>query len=183
MVVSVVHKNRKTKKYSHKFYQETKQNSTNHQNIMSSNSSVATSSTASLSTEATNNNNTIHNKKTIFLGIAPATTVSQLFGYLIDQDKSYTKTIRDIRIPTDKEGNSRCFAFITFHWHEDAVKAMEDLEGRPLDGLILHPRWATQTSKNHKRNGKKNSHHKRRHNRRQQQNNQKSNKGQKVSKT
>ena len=50
--------------------------------------------------------------------------------------------VNAIDIPKNESGNSRGFAFVTFRWHEDAVAAMEELEGSVLDSLILHPRWA-----------------------------------------
>jgi RNA recognition motif-containing protein len=52
--------------------------------------------------------------------------------------------VRSVHIPKDKETQySRGFAFVTFQRHEHAVAAMENWENRSLDGLILHPRWAT----------------------------------------
>lgn len=43
----------------------------------------------------------------------------------------------------NKDGQSRGFAFARFQWHEDDQKALECIEWTVLDGLILHPQWAT----------------------------------------
>ena len=125
---------------------------------MSLDSSFSTISTASLSTQAApnfrNNGQNKNKNRKIFLGVAPATTELQLFA--IAQEYG---SVRDVRIPKDQEGRSRCFAFITFQWHEDAEMAMNELNGSALDGLILCPRWAEPKKGQNNNNSNNNGSH------------------------
>lgn len=89
--------------------------------------------------------------KKLFLGVSSCTTEHQLYLLAVPFGP-----IRSIHIPKDKETqNSRGFAFVTFQRHEHAVAAMEDWENRPLEGLILHPRWATAKTSQPKRETRK----------------------------
>ena len=111
---------------------------------MSSNQSIATSTTASLSTsQGGQQPQRRQHQKTIFLGVAPSTTEVALH---ILMEREYGP-IQMVRIPLDQDRKSRGFAFITFQYYEHAVAAIEGLDGVPLDGLILHPQWATPRRK------------------------------------
>jgi RNA recognition motif-containing protein len=69
-----------------------------------------------------------------------------------------------VYIPKNSKGQSKGMAFVGFRWHEDAAFTLQDLDGSVLDGMVLHPQWATPrkrsckegtTSKQRKKAGKK----------------------------
>lgn len=103
---------------------------------MSSNKSVSTETTASVSVASTRSINKYPKK--IFLYISPSTDDFSLWQLL----ESYGE-VQYVNILLDKEGYSRGMAFAGFRWHEDAARALDELDGSAMDGMILHPRWAT----------------------------------------
>jgi len=120
-------------------------------------SSIKTFATASTTSVSTSHTETKFPKK-LFIDVSPSTTEHQLYFAC----ESYGP-VMNVYIPKDKQtGMSRGFAFVVFRWHEDAAFAIQSLEGKALDGLILHPRWAAPTKKTtdntktrSKRNGSK----------------------------
>lgn len=57
--------------------------------------------------------------------------------------EKYYGTVNYVHIPKNEEGQSKGGAIVGFRWHEDAVVALEYLNGSVLDGMVLHPQWAT----------------------------------------
>ena len=54
--------------------------------------------------------------------------------------------VTSVYIPKDKDGNSQGFGFVNFEQHESAVKAVEELHGKPMDLR----KTTTRTQKNDK---------------------------------
>ena len=66
--------------------------------------------------------------------------------------------VNQVHIPVNQEnGASRGFAFVTFRWYEDALYAMQQLEGKTLDEIVLHPRWATPKTNKQDHNSNSNT--------------------------
>jgi len=109
---------------------------------MTSNYSVA--STAATYTSTSSTSTAARYPKKIFLNVSRCTSEAQLRRVMQEYGQ-----VNSVHIPVDREtGQSRGFAFVTFRWHEAAVRAMEGLEGSALDGLILRDvRWATLKNK------------------------------------
>ena len=104
--------------------------------IMSSNKSVSTVTTASATTASTTPQNKFPKK--IFLYISPVTTEAGLKAFL--RERGFR--VKYVHILRTQEGHSRGMAFVVFRWYEDAVAAMENINGCVLDSMILHPDWA-----------------------------------------
>lgn len=117
------------------------------------NNTATTASHSSIASDASVTA-TVRYPKKIYMDVSPSTSEMDLHIFM----ECYGE-VTSVHIPQNAKGRSRGFAFVTFQWHEDATYALEQLEGRSLDGLILHPRWATPKKnkriqvKNKKRNG------------------------------
>jgi len=77
----------------------------------------------------------------IFVGnLNPRTTRSQLADFF-----SGAGRVMSVTLPTDREtGRPRGFAFVEFSDRESAQEAMDDLEGRELEGHSLRLSWARE---------------------------------------
>ena len=117
--------------------------------MISSSQSVVTVSTVASSSASTTNSRYSHKStpatkfpKKVFVYISPCTTqvgLRQVF-------EEYGQ-VNYVRILTDQEGCSRGMAFVGFRWSEDAAAAIEGLNGRVLDKMILRPSWASPPRK------------------------------------
>jgi RNA recognition motif-containing protein len=105
--------------------------------------SLLMSSTTSISAAATGA--AFKFPKKLFLEVSPVTT-----DWELEKVAEQYGRVHNVHIPKNERNQSRGFAFVTFRWHEDAAAAMEDLEGSPLGGMILHPRWAAPKKTNKK---------------------------------
>ncbi|KAL7576231.1 hypothetical protein ACA910_013712 [Epithemia clementina (nom. ined.)] len=109
---------------------------------MQSTTSTATTSITprTLSTQGSNNNKY---PKKVFLYISSSTTKIGLHAFF----QSFGFTINDVHIPTDTFGPSKGMAFVAFQQHEDAVDALDSINGKILDNMVLHLAWAKPRNK------------------------------------
>ena len=119
--------------------------------------SVSTNTTSGISTlpimdssfsataDTTNTQALSVQKMKVFVNVATCTTKSELRSLM----EQYGGPVKDIYIPMDESRReNRGYAFVTFREHQDAQKALKELNGYGLDGLILHPRWAKDNNNN-----------------------------------
>ena len=99
--------------------------------------SVSTQSTASVSTATT----VADAPKKLFMEISSATEQEELKALL---EYHFGRTVH-MHVHTNQYG--RTMAFVTFRYHEHAARALQELQGYRLDGLVLHPQWATPRKK------------------------------------
>mmetsp|Transcript_17914 Transcript_17914/g.48682 ORF Transcript_17914/g.48682 Transcript_17914/m.48682 type:complete len:107 (-) Transcript_17914:93-413(-) len=91
---------------------------------MSSNETVTTASSSSSSP--------FRFPKRLYAAIFPCSTRGKL-----SQVVGQYGTVNSVSIPTDDQGRSKGIAFVSFHWREQAVAAMEGFNGTILDNMIF----------------------------------------------